>query len=289
MFHREGLVPVWTLLSPRCSEEGPIPRTPSPPGCGGAGHGHWGSGSPLSSRTPRRPGVACVCTRACVSVASGNREKGSEKQMGPPRLPLACKLKGGENRNKTRKQLWQDNSSVGGGSGPRGLAVCQDSARRRRAGITKNSVHSLGGAHSAGRQIYPPPCIPSHSPGRTVKWRLRLFFTTLEKICKQEPSLLLVVRYVLWLPFLQPHINPPTSFKPGLCPGFGTKVNSRFAQHLFLSMMDQDDTLTRQKRHLFSHNHWLHFKSYGTLSPGTFGLGSSEKFRGKMWQLGGRA
>lgn len=133
------------------------------------------------------------------------------------------------------------------------------------------------------------PAAPPHSPSRTVKWRLNLSLTTLEKICKQEPSLRLVVHCVMWLLFLQPHVNPPTSFKPGFCPGFGTKVNSRFAQCMFLSTMGQDDTLTRQKRHVFSHNHWLHFKSDGTLSPGTFGLGSSEKFRVQMWQLGGRA
>lgn len=40
-------------------------------------------------------------------------------------------MKGGENHHKKRKQLWQDRSSLGGGSWPEGLAVCQDSAPRR--------------------------------------------------------------------------------------------------------------------------------------------------------------
>lgn len=36
----------------------------------------------------RWPGVECVCTRACVCFASGNREQGKRETDGPPELPL---------------------------------------------------------------------------------------------------------------------------------------------------------------------------------------------------------
>lgn len=91
-----------------------------------------GSCSSLSSRTLWWPGAECVCTHACVCFASGNRKRAREKQMGPLSFPLAWKMKGEENRNKKRKQLWQDNSSLWGGSQPEGgIAVCQDSVPRR--------------------------------------------------------------------------------------------------------------------------------------------------------------
>lgn len=50
--------------------------------------------------------------------------------MGPLRSPSAWKMKGGENRNKKRKQLWQDRGQWQrvGGSRPEGAPVCQDSA-----------------------------------------------------------------------------------------------------------------------------------------------------------------
>lgn len=198
MFHREGLVPVWMLLSPRCSEEGPTPRTPPPPLLSGPGvrrggpPSSLGFRSPLSSRTPWQPGVACVCTRACVSLASGNREKGREKQMGPPRLPLACKLKGGENHNKTRKQLWWDSSSVWGGSRPQGACRLSRFCSEEAGGYPPKQRPRPGGAPSLGHQVHPP-----HPPSRTVQWRWDVSLTTGEKICTREPSLRLMVRCVL--------------------------------------------------------------------------------------------
>lgn len=79
--------------------------------------------------------MECACTRACVCSAPGNRERGREEQMGPLSFPWAWKMKGGENCNKKLKQLWQDSSSLWGGSKPegggRGTVVYQDSSPRQ--------------------------------------------------------------------------------------------------------------------------------------------------------------
>lgn len=62
-----------------------------------------------------------VCARVHVCVVLlGTVKRARAEQMGPLNFALAWKMKGGENCNKKRKQLWQDNSSLWGGPKPGG-------------------------------------------------------------------------------------------------------------------------------------------------------------------------
>lgn len=148
------------------------PQRPLAPGpqvlMSGSPHSWFRFSSVLTAFVVARRGVcACVCVYALL-LGTGNGA--GEKQMGPLRSPLAWKMKGGENRNKKRKQLWQDRGQrqcVGWVPARRGSSLSR--FRCGRLGITKNSILSMGGAHSTGQQVYPLPFRPF---GPSVKWRL---------------------------------------------------------------------------------------------------------------------
>lgn len=136
-----------------------LPLIPGPWSADGWVRFTSGSCSSLSSRTLRWPGAERVCTHACVCFASGNRKRAREKQMGPLSFPLAWKMKGEENRNKKRKQLWQDNSSLWGGSPPEG-ALQSVKILFLGAGYHQTHCRQHASARSVGHQTFPSPFFP---------------------------------------------------------------------------------------------------------------------------------